>query len=114
MMDAMISRCVDELNEQDEEVKRIRMQQDPKAWLVVMYCTCSNDNNFLVFIVHFASLYVHVYITHIEWSDHVTCCHGYHSDAPSYSIPTGGQSVSPSKNYLEDKLICEVFDNTTG
>ena len=36
MMDAMISRCVDELNEQDEEMKRIRMQQDPTAWLVVV------------------------------------------------------------------------------
>ncbi len=34
MMDAMISRCVDDLNKLDEEVKKIRLQQDPSAMYV--------------------------------------------------------------------------------
>lgn len=37
MMDAMITRCVDELNKLDEEMQRIRMQQDPSARLVAQY-----------------------------------------------------------------------------
>ena len=35
MMDAMIGRCVDELNKLDEEVAKIRLQQDPSArWVL--------------------------------------------------------------------------------
>lgn len=61
MMDAMISRCVDDLNKQDEELKRIRIDQEGPQEL------------------------------------------------PMESIDTGNRSLSKAKNYLEDKLRCELY-----
>ena len=48
MMDAMISRCVDDLNKEDEEFQRIRMRQDPSARSLWQHNTFHPASRFLI------------------------------------------------------------------